>query len=332
MIKPTKFRVNVRKGSGQIDIARAERDEEEEVLDKVLDRLDMYLDRIHRSGRQPYVIIPVCEGATSLSIWEKWVPRIQQYVDEFEGLLIIMLNIGRKISSREAIPDGEYMKRKDIIMKMLNSEKGPPVIMTTNCYRDRDSVKFDENMFDEKYLYAIYILDRCSIGEVVGDELSNILRKGTIHTITTPINVTDFNNLEEKLDSISFMFAGTMGTGKHAPLLRDVGGINESKVDGIVVVGNDAERLTDFRSSLVSCRDSKECPWSKSIMFSGYAVERREIPIISRILRAMGFVGGWARGTFHTFFTAQLSIGDVEEALEILRPTNTPSNRTTKLK
>ena len=72
------------------------------------------------------------------------------------------------------------------------------------------------------------------------------MENGGIYTITEPVNAADYEDLVGKLEKVSFMYAGTLGTGIEALLLKDVAKINANIINGIVIVGNSAERLRDM--------------------------------------------------------------------------------------
>jgi hypothetical protein len=305
------WQLRVKKGSESIDIAREQRKGEEPLLESGLEWLRKELDRVGRKQKsQPYVIKHLSEGATSLSMEEQWGPRVNSAVASRGGFLIDILNIGDKLGS---IPDDEYLKRKEAIMNLVNERGRPPLIITTGCFRLGDSIIYDKGHFDERYLEAIYILDRCAIGQPLGDDLSNALRSGGIYTITTPVGATNFEDLmKAQIEKTSFMFAGTLGTGRSAPLVLEA----ERRVDSITLIANTENYLRNIMLSLEG-----KWPGRRIVAYAlAEAEEKLRIPFIPRV-RSREPIKGWGKESFHGFFTASLSVDEVEEALEMLRAT-----------
>jgi len=299
---------NIRKGDERLEVAISQRKSEQYQLNSGLEWLRKELEKISKKQRsQPYVIIHVSDGATSLSVLLEWFPLIQDIVESFGGFLIIVLNIGHKVAT---IPVEEYKLREDVIANFLKEKVRPPVIVTTNCFRVGDEVVDANVSFDEHYLVAVYVLDRFSIAKPLKEDLSNLLKPGSIHTISVPVEAADFTSFETRVANTSFMFFGRMGASREAPLVEEA----EEEIDGILLLGSTEERL---RSIIPSFED--KWPGRRIVAYATESAERRvKIPFIPAV-HSTKPAKAWIRESFFAVFTASLELEEVRQAIKDLR-------------
>jgi hypothetical protein len=296
---------NIRKGDERIEVAISQRKGEQYQLNSGLDWLRKELERISKKRRsQPYVIIHLSEGATALSVLLEWLPLIQDIVESFGGFLIIVLNIGHKVAE---IPVEEYKRREDVIVNFLKEKVRPPVIVTTNCFRIGEEIVDANINFDEHYLTATYMLDRCSIAKPLKEDLSNLLKLGSIHTISVPIKATDFSSFETRVANTSFMFLGKMGASREAPLVEEA----EKRIDGILLLGNTKEHLRAIIPSF-----ENRWPGRRIVAYATeYAEKKLKIPFIPAV-HSTKPVKTWIRENFFAVFTATLELEEVQQAIK----------------
>ncbi|MEM2704419.1 MAG: hypothetical protein QXR45_14815 [Candidatus Bathyarchaeia archaeon] len=305
-------RINIKKGSKSVETACAARASEGQILTQILRQLRKELTKISQKQKsQPYVIKHISEGASSLSVEEKWGPRINMEVASRGGFIINLINIGESIRILE---EEEFKKREEIIMSILTARGAPPAIVTTNCYRSGESVIFDNNLFDERYLLMSYIIDRCSIGTPIRDDLSNLLQPETIHAVSTPVAAWDFQDfMKMHIDNVSFMFIGDLGTGRPAPLLLDVK--NRDRIDGIVLIGYSEDYVRNMMLAF-----EEEWPGKLIVAYALAPIkeETSRFRIMPKI-RAEDLPRGWVRESLLLFFTAPITPNEVKIALEAAR-------------
>lgn len=315
------FRIRIAKGSNSIDLARSSRASEAYKIGQVLRLLREELDKVARGRKsQPYVIIHLSEGATSLSVAEMWVPRMLDEIAARGGYAIIMLNIGKNI---RALKEDEYQKRMEVIRMILRS-KELPVIITTNCIRTGNSIIFDEDSFDPKYALLAYAIDRCAIGRPMRDDLSNLLQPGTVHTVTTPVRAWNYSDfMKTHVSGVSFMFTGDLGTGRSAPLLLEA----KERVNGMIIVGFSEEYLGEVMYGF-----SKDWPGRLMAVYALRPAKEessRLFPLLRHMPRVRDLEApkGWSKESFLVTFTANITPEEAEKAIETARTISPPSEK-----
>lgn len=301
-------RVNIRYGAGRIDNARSARDAEDFLYTLAVRELKKELDRILKRGGRPYAINHISEGATSLSVQERWLPGLQEIVHAAGGIVINVINVGHRI--RE-IDDEEFRKREGVLSQTLSAQGAPPAIVMTNCFRSGTEIVFSNTLFDEKYMLVSYALDRCAIGVPVRDDLVNLLQPNTIHTVSTPATAWDVQEfLNNQLPKMSFMFLGDLGTGEVSPMVRKA----EDRIDGVILIGRSVKRVK-------SVADSFEEKWpGRRIVAYALAPTKEEARRFSiPTLREEEKPRGWAQETFLVLFTAPITLDEFKDALRRCR-------------
>mgnify|MGYP001772740705 CR=1 FL=1 len=302
-MKPLLYIIRIRRGGGSIDIARKQREAEWALLRRGLEIIRRELNKVaFKQKSQPIVVIHISEGATSLSVLDRWIPHVLAEVARYNGLVIVFMNIGEGLGE---ITYEEWSRRLEAIMNFLKSRGHPPVIMTTNCFRQGDQIIFSKEQFDERYLTIAYIIDRCGAGEPLYDELSNLLTPGSIHTVSTPFSAADYQEfMRNQYHGLSLMFCG-LAEGD-APLVEG----SLKRIDGVVLISDEKEYLSSIAKSFGEELRGR---------IVAYVVSEENESSLIPVVRSEKRPRSWVVGIFHGFFTAKLTVEEVEAALTRLR-------------
>jgi len=307
MIGRRLWRINIRLGSKSVDTAKNQRVEEIDGLIEIEKWLEKHLKSITRRESKPYVIVHLSEGATSLSIAKEWLPKINNKVREYDGLIIYLLNIGKnwaKLLPDEKRAEEERKKRKNIIMEMIKESYHPPIILTTNCFRIGNDLICENNRFDEYYLEVVYLIDQCAVGEPIGNDLSNLLQPENVYTISTPFKGINYADFDQSRDRLSFMFSGTLGGNQAAPLVSEV----KNRVNGMIIISESRDKLNNVTNSFME--------WSSAeLQIVAYTKREQQNSLISRILGSSRTNHSW-NVPFVASFVASITPEEVDEALE----------------